>query len=142
MKIVRDTITIQTAESQQFLDITKHVRDSVARSQIRNGVLLVGTLHTTLALFVNEFQTALIRDVGALLEKLVPYRDGYVHDDPRYSDCDRRNGHAHLRTMLFGRHVSLGISEGEPMLGDYQSLIIAELDGPRQRTIGLQIMGE
>lgn len=142
MKVARETITIRSEQHQEFTDVTKQVRDVVGRSAIRNGVLIVNSFHTTLALFVNEFQRALIDDLGALLQKLVPRRDGYFHDDPRYSDCDRSNAHSHLRTMLLGRSVSLPVSDGEPVLGQFQSIIVAELDGPRARNIGVLVMGE
>lgn len=141
MKVVRETIAIPTDQSEQFLDVTKRVRDVVARSAIRHGVLLVNSLHTTAALFVNEYQPALIQDLGTILQRLVPRRDGYFHDDPRYSDCERGNGHAHLRSMLLGRSVALAVADGEPVLGRFESIILAELDGPRERTILVQVIG-
>src|SRR5205809_4292432 len=52
MKVVQEMIEVSTSESQQFLDITKRVRDAVSRSAIRNGVMVVNSLHTTLALFI------------------------------------------------------------------------------------------
>jgi secondary thiamine-phosphate synthase enzyme len=142
MKAFRDTITIQTGQNQEFLDVTKRVRDVVARSEIRSGMLIVSSLHTTLALFMNEFQSALIHDLGELLQRLVPRRDGYRHDDPRHSDCDRGNAHAHLRATLLGRSVALAVADGEPALGQFENLIVAELDGPRTRTLGVQVMGD
>jgi secondary thiamine-phosphate synthase enzyme len=142
MKWFRDTITLQTGEGQEFVDITKHVRDVVARSEIRDGMAVVSSLHTTLGVFMNEFQGALLHDLGEVLQQLVPRRAGYRHDDPRHSDCDRGNGHAHLRATLLGRSVSLGVADREPALGQYESLIVAELDGPRTRTIAVQVLGE
>jgi secondary thiamine-phosphate synthase enzyme len=142
MKAFRDTVTIRTVENQQFVDVTKQVQEVVERSGIRNGTLLVNSLHTTIALFMNEFQTALLDDLGSLLQRLVPRRDGYVHDDPRYSDCDRGNAHAHLRSMLLGRTIALAVADGEPLLGQYQSVILAELDGPRDRKLQVQVVGE
>jgi len=142
MKVFRETIEVRTEENQQFLDITKEVRNVLSQTAIRTGILIVNTLHTTTALFLNEFQSALIDDLAGVLQKLIPRRDGYLHDDPRYSDCDRANGHAHLRAMLLGRTVALGVAEGEPLLGQYQSLILAELDGPRERRVQVQVMGE
>jgi secondary thiamine-phosphate synthase enzyme len=142
MRLFRDRITLQTGQSQEFIDITKHVRDVIARSEIRDGMVVVSSLHTTLGLFMNEFQGALIHDLGEVLQRLVPRRDGYHHDDPRYSDCDRGNGHAHLRATLLGRNLSLAVADREPALGQYESLIVAELDGPRTRTIAVQVLGE
>ena len=142
MQVFRDTIEIRTEGNQQFLDVTKQVQDVVARSGIRNGTLLINSLHTTIALFVNEFQSALLDDLGAVLQKLIPRRDGYRHDDPRYSDCDRSNAHAHLRATLLGRPVALAVADAEVLLGQYQSVILAELDGPRERRLQVQIVGE
>jgi secondary thiamine-phosphate synthase enzyme len=142
MRVACETLTVHTEENQQFLDITKRVRDEVARLGILNGILVVNTLHTTVALFVNEVQSALLHDLGVLLQKLVPRRDGYRHDDPRYSDCDRTNGHAHLRAMLLGRSLALPLADGEMGLGQYQSIILAELDGPRDRQVSLQVVGD
>jgi secondary thiamine-phosphate synthase enzyme len=142
MKLFRDTITVQTGHGQEFIDVTKRVRDVVARSEIRNGMLMVNSLHTTMALFMNEFQSALVHDLGEVLQRLVPRRDGYRHDDPRFSDCDRRNGHAHLRATLLGRSVAVAVADGEPALGTYESLIVAEFDGPRSRTLSVQLVGE
>jgi secondary thiamine-phosphate synthase enzyme len=142
MKVSRDTVEIRTEGNQQFIDVTKQVQDVVSRSGIRNGTLLINSLHTTIALFVNEYQSALIDDLGVVLQKLIPRRDGYFHDDPRYSDCDRANGHAHLRATLLGRPVALAVADGEILLGQYQSLIVAEFDGPRVRKLQVQIVGE
>jgi secondary thiamine-phosphate synthase enzyme len=142
MKWFRDTITLRTAQSQEFVDVTKRIRDVVARSEIRNGLLVVNSFHTTLAVFMNEFQSALLHDLGEILQRLVPRRDGYRHDDPHYSDCDRENAHAHLRATLLGRSLSLGVADGEPALGQFESLIVAELDGPRLRTLGVQVIGD
>ena len=142
MRVFRDTIGIRTEENQQFLDVTKQVQDVVSRSSIRNGTLLINSLHTTIALFVNEFQSALLDDLDAVLQKLVPRRDGYLHDDPRYSDCDRSNAHAHQRATRLGRPIALAVADAEVLLGQYQSVILAELDGPRERKLQVQIVGE
>ncbi len=141
LKVVRKTFTLLSEKRTELHDITKQIRDIVLSADVKEGVLLVNSLHTTVALFVNEFQAALVEDLKGLLERLVKERDGYRHDDPRYSDCERGNAHAHLRAALLGRSVAVGISGGDLSLGRFQSIICAELDGPRQRNIDLQIMG-
>jgi secondary thiamine-phosphate synthase enzyme len=106
------------------------------------GIALINTLHTTCAVFINEYQSALIDDLKGLVERLVPERGGYRHDDPRYSDCERGNAHSHLRAALLGRSIAVGINGGELTLGRFQSVIFAEFDGPRKREITVQVMGE
>ena len=131
LKMVRKTLTMLSDKRTEVLDITKQIRD----------IMLVNSLHTTCALFVNEFQGALVEDLKAMVDRLVPETPGYRHDDPRYSDCERGNATSHLRAALLGRSVAVGITGGELALGRFQSILLAELDGPRPRTIDIQIMG-
>jgi len=142
MKVFNTSFTLASDERTEVWDITKLVRDAVQQFPISAGIALVNTLHTTCALFVNEFQSALIDDLKGLVERLVPERGGYRHDDPRYSDCERGNAHAHLRAALLGRSVAVGVNHGELSLGRFQSVIFAELDGPRKREITVQVIGE
>jgi secondary thiamine-phosphate synthase enzyme len=141
LKVVRKTLTMLSEKRTEVLDITKQVRDILLSADVKEGILLVNALHTTCALFVNEFQGALVEDLKAMVDRLVPDAAGYRHDDPRYSDCERGNASSHLRAALLGRSVAVGITGGELSLGRFQSIIFAELDGPRPRTIDVQIMG-
>ncbi|HEY7040080.1 MAG TPA: secondary thiamine-phosphate synthase enzyme YjbQ, partial [Methylomirabilota bacterium] len=113
----------------------------VLGADIKEGIILVNSLHTTCALFVNEFQGALVEDLKTMMDRLVADDAGYKHDDPRFSDCERGNASSHLRAALLGRSVAVGISGGELSLGRFQSILFAELDGPRPRSIDIQIMG-
>src|SRR5213593_1208158 len=142
MKVFTSSFTLNTVEGTEVSDITKLVRDAVQQFPLTSWIPLINSLHTTCALFVNEFQAALIDDLKRMFERLVPERGGYRHDDPRYSDCERGYGHSHLRAALLGRSVTVGINEGDLMLGRFQSIIFAELDGPRTREITVQVLGE
>jgi len=141
MKVFNTSFTLNSEEGTEVTDITKHVREAVQQSPVSAGIALINTLHTTCAVFINEFQSALIDDLKALAEKLVPERGGYRHDDPRFSDCERGNAHSHLRAALLGRSVALGVNNGELTLGRFQSVIFAEFDGPRKREISVQVIG-
>jgi secondary thiamine-phosphate synthase enzyme len=141
LKVVRKTFTMLSERRTEIVDITKQIRDIVLTADVKEGILLVNSLHTTCALFVNEFQGALVEDLRAMMDRLVPESGGYRHDDPRYSDCERGNANSHLRAALLGRSVAVGISGGELALGRFQSILFAEMDGPRPRSIDVQIMG-
>src|SRR5215468_10605030 len=108
LKVVRKTFTMLSEKRTQVLDITKQIRDIVLGADIKEGILLVNSLHTTCALFVNEFQGALVEDLKSMIETLVTENEGYRHDDPRFSDCERGNAHSHLRAALLGRSVAVG----------------------------------
>ncbi|MBI2205308.1 MAG: YjbQ family protein [Candidatus Rokubacteria bacterium] len=142
MKVFQGSLTVTTEERTEITDLTKLVREILQQFPVSTGLALVNTMHTTCALFINEFQAALIEDLKALAERLVPERGGYRHDDPRYSDCERGNANAHLRSALLGRSIALGVKDGELALGRFQSIIFAEFDGPRTREVTVQVIGE
>ena len=143
MKIFSASLTLPSDEQTGVSDITKLVRNAIHQFPISMGIALVNSLHTTCALFINEFQSALMDDLNRLIERLVPERSGYRHDDPRVSDCgERGNAHSHLRAALLGRSIAVGINDGELTLGRFQSIIFAEFDGPRKREISIQVIAE
>ncbi|CBE68663.1 MAG: YjbQ family protein [Candidatus Methylomirabilis oxygeniifera] len=142
MIIRHETFTVATEDRLQFMDLTKRVRDLLQRHEIKQGLVILNSLHTTTALFINEWQEALLHDIQALMDRLVGQADGYRHNDPSYSDCDRSNAASHLRSLLLGRQLSVPVVDGEMSLGTFESIIFAELDGPRERQIQLQILAE
>ena len=142
MKVFNTSFVLTSEERTEFSDITKRVREALHQFPVMGGIALVNTMHTTCALFVNEFQGALVEDLKALMERVVVERGGYRHDDPRYSDCERGNAHAHLRAALLGRSIAVGVNDGDLTLGRFQSIIFAEFDGPRTREVNLQVVGE
>jgi secondary thiamine-phosphate synthase enzyme len=142
MKVFNTSFTLHSEECTEVSDITKIVREAIQQFPVSTGIAMINTLHTTCAVFINEFQAALIDDLKGLVERLVPERGGYRHDDPRYSDCERGNAHSHLRAALLGRSIAVGVSNGELTLGRFQSVIFAEFDGPRKREISVQVIGE
>jgi secondary thiamine-phosphate synthase enzyme len=142
VRIAFETISVKTKEHLQLLDITQTVREFLGKHGIRNGVVLLNTLHTTAVLFINEFQAALIEDMKAILTRLVEEKEYYRHNDPHFSDCTRGNAGSHLRAMLLAGTLAIPVQAGEVKLGHWQSIIFAELDGPQERSIQLQILGE
>ena len=123
------------------MDLTERIARIVSSSKVREGLASLWSMHTTCAVFINEDQSALHADIRQFLEKTVA-RDGkWRHNDPEHSDCDRNNADAHLRAMLLGHGMTLQVTGGELVLGQWQRVLSAELDGPRSRTFRVQVQG-
>ena len=136
-----EMLTVPTDQRVEVVDLTNTVMEYVRRFNIREGLVSLWSMHTTCTLFINEFQVALLSDIKRFLEHMVA-RDGeYMHNDPQHSDCDRMNADSHLRAMLLGHSLTLQISGGEVVLGQWQRILMAELDGPRARSLRVQIFG-
>jgi secondary thiamine-phosphate synthase enzyme len=130
-----------TNERTQLIDITDRVNEIVRKSGIRNGIVHLQSLHTTTSVFINEWQDALLHDVRKFLEDLVRRGDYWRHNDPAYSDCERQNADSHLRGMLMGQTLCLQVRNSAVLLGSWQSIILAEFDGPRSRSMSVQVSG-
>jgi secondary thiamine-phosphate synthase enzyme len=113
----------------------------VRKSGVREGIVHLQSLHTTTAVFLNEWQDALLHDVRQFLDGLVSRENSWRHNDPRFSDCERRNADSHLRGMIMGQSLSLQVRNSAVLLGTWQSIILAEFDGPRSRSMSVQVSG-
>src|SRR5207249_2299829 len=136
-----EVIVVQTDQRIELVDLTSRVMEFVRQFNVREGLVSLWSMHTTCALFINEFQTALLSDIKRFLENMVARDAQYLHNDPDHSDCDRMNADSHLRALLLGHHLTLQVSGGEVVLGQWQRILMAELDGPRARSLRIQILG-
>jgi len=136
-----ETFIISTDQRIELVDLTNRVMEFARRFNIREGLVSLWSMHTTCALFINEFQTALLSDIRRFLEQMVARDAAWMHNDPEHSDCDRMNADSHLRALLLGHNLTLQISGGEVVLGQWQRILMAELDGPRARSLRVQILG-
>jgi secondary thiamine-phosphate synthase enzyme len=130
-----------THDRTQLLNITDRINEIVRKSGIRDGLVHLQSLHTTSAVFLNEWQDALIDDVKSFLEQIVLREQYYRHNDPQHSDCERQNADSHLRGLLMGQTLCLQVRNASVLLGTWQSIIFAEFDGPRSRSLAIQVCG-
>lgn len=141
LKIHGETFVIETDERVDVVDLTERIMELVRGVSIREGIVSLWSMHTTCTVFINEFQTALLTDIKRFLEKMVARDENWQHNDPDLSDCDRMNADSHLRALLLGHSLTLQISGGDVVLGQWQRILMGELDGPRSRTLRVQVWG-
>src|SRR5206468_3243050 len=130
-----------TSERMQLINITDRINEIVHKSGVRDGLVHLQSLHTTTAVFINEWQDALLHDVRSFLDQIVTHDQGWRHNDPQFSDCERKNADSHLRGMLMGQTLCLQVRNSSVLLGTWQSIILAEFDGPRSRSVSIQVSG-
>jgi secondary thiamine-phosphate synthase enzyme len=141
LQLYLETLIYKTRERLELINITRDLNEVVRKHGLKAGFVIVQSLHTTTAVFINEFQQALLDDIKSFLEKLVGRLDYWRHNDPKLSECDRKNADSHLRAMLLGHTVSVPVRDGALSLGNWQSIILADLDGPRERAVQIQVLG-
>ena len=141
MAVVAETIEIDTTERIELVDLTDTVMAFVRRSGVGEGLISLWSMHTTCSVFINESQQALEADIKGFLETIASRGGYYRHNDPKHSDCDRQNADSHLRAMVLGHSLTMQVSGGELVVGQWQRVLCGELDGPRTRTVRAQVMG-
>jgi len=140
-RVASTLIKINTEDREELHNLTSLVREFVRSSGIKAGSVIISSLHTTSSIFINEWQDALVHDVKAYLAQAFNKDMYYRHNDPAWSDCDRHNADSHLRSLVLGTSLTLQVAEGDIVLGEWQSIIMAEFDGPRERSVRIQAMG-
>jgi secondary thiamine-phosphate synthase enzyme len=140
-KVFSKVVDWITNERMQLLNITDRINDIVKKSGIKDGVVHLQSLHTTSSVFVNEWQDALLHDVKTFFDEIVQREKYYRHNDPEHSDCERQNADSHMRGMLMGQTLCLQVRNASVLLGTWQSIIFAEFDGPRSRSLAVQVSG-
>ncbi len=125
------TLAIETRARCEFVDITDRVQ--AALTNLAEGICLVACPHTTAAITINEgYDPDVVRDVLRRLEALAP-RDG----DYRHAEG---NSDAHIKAILVGPSVTVGVSGGRLRLGRWQRLFFCEFDSPRRREVWLHTL--
>ncbi len=102
MKFRTEYLTFNTKKRREYIHITPQVEAVVAKSGVREGMVLVSAMHITAAVFVNDHEDGLLADIDEWLEKLAPFRQDY-----RHHRTGETNGDAHLKNLLLHHEVIL-----------------------------------
>jgi secondary thiamine-phosphate synthase enzyme len=137
MKFATEYLTFNTKKHREYINVTREVADVVAKSGIRDGMVLVSAMHITAGVYVNDAESGLIADIDEWLEQLAPHRDDY-----RHHRTGETNGDAHLKNLLIHNEVILPITDGALDLGPWQQVYYAEFDGQRRKRLVIKAMGE
>jgi len=131
--MIKTTIIINTSREKEIVNIDQEIRNIIAEQGWSDGLLLVYTPHTTTALTINENADPDVPlDILQHLQQLVPRLADFAHSEG--------NSDAHILSSLLGNSVQLIIEGGNLVLGTWQSVFLAEFDGPRQRNIFLKFV--
>ena len=136
MNVHTDYLWFNTRQRQEIVRMTDEVASIVKTSGVREGMVLVSAMHITAAVYVNDWETGLISDIQAWLEKLAPAGLDYQHHRTGEDNAD-----AHLKRTILGHQVILPITDGTLDLGPWEQLFYAEFDGRRRKRVIVKVMG-
>ncbi|BDR57045.1 YjbQ family protein [Xylocopilactobacillus apis] len=171
MSFYLEKLELETVEGRpSYHMITDKVKEIVKSSDIKNGICLVQTTHTTCSVYFDEYMhdknyyedDFLQVDLNNVLEKVVPRQTsenypylspgpehiayGMKKTDPNYPALkwSMLNTDGHLRSDLLGSSVSLGIYHKELLLGSVGQIFFVDFDQTRtrKREVEVVILGD
>jgi len=127
------TLCVKTSRRTELKDVTREIETAVRESGCAEGMCHLYVPHTTAGVLINEGDDpAVARDIEATLDRLVPHRGDYTHAEG--------NSDSHIKTALVGSSQTIFIENGRLALGRWQSVFLAEFDGPRTRELRIKIV--
>jgi secondary thiamine-phosphate synthase enzyme len=140
MKSFTHYLTLNIPSKMAFENITPQVADAVKKSGVREGMVLVNSMHITSSVFINDDERGLHRDFGVWLEQLAPF-----NPDPNHYHHNRTgedNADAHLKRQVMGREVVVAITNGKLDFGPWEQIFYGEFDGHRAKRVLIKVIGE
>lgn len=133
--IIFQKLSVKTPNREVLIEITDKIRGVVRDSNIKEGVCRIFVPHTTAGITINEnADPAVLKDIANFLGKLIPKDSSFSHREG--------NSDAHIKSTLTGPSLDVIIHENNIVLGTWQGILLAEYDGPRNRSIYVQLQGE
>jgi secondary thiamine-phosphate synthase enzyme len=137
MKSHTEYLWFNTKKHREYINITSEVEEILAKSRIKDGMILVSAMHITAGVYVNDAESGLIQDIDTWLEKLAPFHHEYHHHRTGES-----NGDSHLKSLLVHHEVIIPVTDGKLDFGPWQQVYYAEFDGQRRKRVIVKVMGE
>ena len=129
-------LEVRTPSATALVEVTAEVRAALRASGVRSGLLVAFVPHTTAGITVQENADPDVKhDLLLALENAVPAhasRGEYRHGEG--------NSDAHVKASLVGNSVTLLVRDGDLALGTWQGLQLCEFDGPRTRSLWLEVI--
>ncbi len=139
MSVLQKSFRVSTGGHSDILDITGHVARIVAESGVRQGIVNIAGVGSTLGITTLEFESGCLADLRRALEQIAPADGDYAHN-ARWGDG---NGYSHLRSALVGTAGSFPVVEGRIGTGTWQQIVLCDFDNrAREREVMVTVVGE
>jgi len=119
---------VRTPERVALVDITADVNRALAEIGTREGLCNLFVPHTTASVIISEnWDPDVTTDLLKQLEQVVPREAGYKHSEG--------NSQAHILSVMLSTSINVPVHDGTLAIGRWQGVMLAEFDGPRERSV-------
>ncbi len=135
----RKELWFNTSKRRELINITPDVQAALVESGVKEGLVLVNSMHITSSVFINDDEPGLHQDFEEWLEKLAPEKP---HSNYLHNNTGEDNGDAHIKRTLMGREVVVAITKGKLDFGPWEQIFYGEFDGKRKKRVLVKIIGQ
>ena len=139
MKSYRKELWFNAPARMCFINITSDIRECLAESGIKEGLVLVNAMHITASVFINDDESGLHHDYKEWLEAIAPHEPVSSY---RHNDTGEDNADAHIKRQIMGREVVVAVTAGKLDFGPWEQIFYGEFDGRRKKRVLVKIIGE
>ena len=139
MKSYRKELWFNAPARMYFINITSDIRECLAESGIKEGLVLVNAMHITASVFINDDESGLHHDYKEWLEAIAPHEPVSSY---RHNDTGEDNADAHIKRQIMGREVVVAVTAGKLDFGPWEQIFYGEFDGRRKKRVLVKIIGE
>lgn len=126
-------LQIKSVEREELIDITRQIQEIICNQGWQNGACHIYCPHTTCGLTINEGADPDVRrDLVSFFKEIAPFNHGWRHVEG--------NSDAHIRSTILGVSLLIPLTGGRLCLGQWQAIYLYEGDGPRTRSLFIQLL--
>lgn len=128
-----DRVTVSTKRKKQVVDLTDRVNGLIHKAAVNEGLCTIFVTHTTAGLTTGEVGEGTEEDLLDVVEQMIPrLRFRHAHDPS--------HAWSHMASSVVGPSLAVPVSRGSLVLGTWQSVLLLELDGPRERHVHVTVL--
>jgi secondary thiamine-phosphate synthase enzyme len=137
MKSYRKELWFNAPARMHFTNITPDIRDCLAESGIKEGLVLVNAMHITASVFINDDESGLHHDYKEWLEAMAPHEPVSSY---RHNDTGEDNADAHIKRQIMGREVVVAVTGGKLDFGPWEQIFMGNLMGVAKKEYSLKLL--
>ena len=126
-------LRITTKQLKEIVDLTESLQAAIRKANMKEGLCSIFVTHTTAAVTTGEIGEGTEQDFLQIVEEVIPRIQFRHAHDPSHA-------WSHMAASILGPSLTIPVSGGALVLGTWQSVMLVELDGPRERNVHVSLM--
>jgi secondary thiamine-phosphate synthase enzyme len=128
-----EILHVSTTQLKEVVDLSANIEAVIRKSKVQQGLCSLFITHTTAALTTGEIGEGTEQDFLEVVEQMIPHIQFRHAHDPSHA-------WSHMASSILGPSLTIPVSAGKLVLGTWQSVMLVELDGPRERDVHVTLL--